>query len=558
MVFMQRLMRQWVALLAVPLAGSAVVGVALTAPAPAHGACLRTTATSTEVHGVDPSIPSAAFDARSATEEGCENPSAAHGPTLARSADDGTVVLRARTRIRVVHALAGIAVFAPRRTTVGRWRRVVEGRVLRLGGAPEAAVVTLDAIGKDRRGRVVMTVQTAAGWRNGRLTGARWWLYDIAADRTEPLSAVARGACAPMHVSVWRSWVAYAGTADEDGCPRRTDGVRLSGPDGTRLVSRLEPAEYPLALRLRRDTLVTFAGKDARNSATLRLVYADGSRCSREFTPSMSDQTEDSNFRVRGAWLRGGDLVWWMDSALGTQSSMGSDLLLAARVRGGCSVGRTGGFPRLERSKVIDPGPIAVDGETLYYAEGKTLLRRPLAAMASLEPPPNDRPAAAERLVGTLPITKAVTVGYATRTSDEPQIRGYGPTGLATAKAASRTNWYRYTATESGRLHVWATQWTWLQGGLPTGAFALFRGSSLSPVTRLPHPYRNDIDYDVVDVVTGEEVLIGVGCDTPGPCFPAFELTVSLYPPGCDASYCPPDGEPSTEVIAAERRASRR
>ena len=473
------------------------------------------------------------------------------------SADGGAVVARARSRIRVVHALAGIAVFAPRRTTVDRWRRVVKGRVQRLSGAPRAAVVTLDAIGKDRRGRVVMTVQTAAGWRNGRLTGARWWLYDIAADRSEPLSEVARGACAPMHVSVWRSRVAYGGTADDDACARRTDGVRLSGPDGTRLVSRLEPAEYPLALRLRRDTLVTFAGKDARESATLQLVASDGSRCSREFIPSMSDQTEDSNFRVRGAWLRGGELVWWMDSALGTQSSTGSDLLLAARIGNGCSVGHTGSFPRLERPKRIDPGPIAVDGETLFYADSNTLLRRPLAAMASLEPPPNDRPAAAERLVGTLPITKAVSVGYATRTADEPEVRGYGPTGLTTAKAASRTIWYRYTAGESGPLYVWATQWTWLDGGLPTGAFAVFRGSRLSPVTNLPHPYRNDIDYDVIDVVAGEDVLIGVGCDTPGPCFPAFELTVSRYPPGCDATYRPSEGEPSTELASKRTTGSR-
>jgi hypothetical protein len=452
---------------------------------------------------------------------------------------DDTVVVRADARVQQIHALGGVVLFQAGRgrplPTTRNWFRVVDGHVRRVEGVPDTALGTFDAIGRDRRGRIVVTLQTGSGWRGGRLRGARWWSYDVMADRSRPLTAVAPGACAPLQVSIWRARIAYSGAVGGERCSKARKGIRLLERGRVRTVSRIGVADTPVSILLRGDTVVAFAGKYPTDMASLRLVHAGRRECAEEFTPSESDQTEDDNFRVRDAWLRGRDLVWWMDSAVG------SDVLLAAPIGVGCTApGPTGSFDPVQRP---ERGPLAVDGETLYVGDRKTLLRRALPATASTAVPVNDTIASAEQLAGALPMTVAARVGYATHTEDEPLVPGYGPSGLATAKPASRTTWYRYTPTESGPLYVWATQWTRLAGGLPVGAFALFRGPKHTPVTELPHPFRNDVDYDVVDAVAGEEILIGLGCDAPGACFPAFELSVSRYPPFCDATYCPPDGE---------------
>ena len=149
----------------------------------------------------------------------------------ARASADELVVRD--SHIRSVHALDDMLVYRrfERRGKQRKWtwRRLVGGRVLPARGVPPGSRV--GTTGRDRAGRVVLTMPVVERRKGGRL-GYKWWIYDVARDRSRRLHGLRHGGCEPHSVSVWRNRLAHAAS-----CKRRSK----TASSCARAIARAEP-----------------------------------------------------------------------------------------------------------------------------------------------------------------------------------------------------------------------------------------------------------------------------------------------------------------------------
>jgi len=380
------------------------------------------------------------------------------------------------SHIRSVHALDDTLVYSRFERRGGQrkwtWRRLVGGRVLPARGVPPDARV--GAIGRDRAGRVVLTMGVSQR-RNGGQSADDWWIYDVARDRARRLRGLRRGGCEPLAVSVWRSRLAYAAW-----CERQAgSAVFLREGDRTRRLARTR-GERAHQVVLRGDTLVALLGTNGDQDAVVWRLLEDGKVCPTRIDDSFLPLEV---WGYAGIWLAGDTLMWWAM----TQSGRLSGTLVGTRL-GNCGPpGPTGTFalttwPRRVAARTID-------GRWLYYTDRDGIRRRRLAARPEVDPPPNDDFEHAEPLIGDPPISRRTTIGNATLQPGEPPLR----------VSSSGTIWYAFQPITSHRVAI-AASWP----------YGVFEGTHLRSLTQVGEPSSEGTQS--FQSVAGRTYWIALGC----------------------------------------------
>jgi hypothetical protein len=432
----------------------------------------------------------------------------------ATSAAQDTVVARDRYAINYGQALGGSIVYqraVPRKLRKHRslYMRVVNGRRSPIRGLPKDAYNGFEAIGRDRRGRVVLPFVRQTLTPAHYLVNPRWWLYDVATDRARPLRGLPAGKCTPVNVAVWRKRIAY-----HSQCKSKP-GVFLRDGTRTRRVSRLSVYDAAQPLVLRGRTLMMMSGAGDGDFTLWRLV-AGGETCKTRLRPSTFPP--DHDFSIAGFWLTGRHVSWWMEHGFETVQPPGAgNLILGADLGPGCSrPGPTGSLAPLQSR------PIAIDGPTLYHSVGRTLYARDISAGPSTAPPPNDDFAHAQEIAGAPPQSVFGRIGYGTRATTDPPI--------GSPVTATRTLWYGYRPPVAQDLYVLFDQED-VPGRLPYGAFAVYDDDGPGHLTRLPEQTQNDQRFVAFRANPAHHYWIGVGCASARPCFPSFELSITTVRP---------------------------
>jgi hypothetical protein len=350
------------------------------------------------------------------------------------------------------------------------WMRVVDGRRLRARGVPRGAYGS--AIGRDYKGRVVLTMATYRG------SGIQWWIYDVRQDRARRLTSL-RGPCAADAVSIWRRRVAYTVSSR---CARRGAlGVFLRTGRRVRHLAGFAPRRdlYGWYLPvLRGGTLLAVSGNGDGDGTLWRMT--DRGRVCRAPIPG-ADTTEIS---FLGAWIEGRTLLWWLTTTFGGDRDDGG--LVGVELGGTCErPGPTGPVPLPERPShraIRSSGPVTT-------------------------PPPNDDFANAEPLPSTVPSSREVTIGRATLEPGE-QSPGEGSVWFY----GTRSIWFSFRPTASQRLSV-------------EGSNGVFTGSSVGSLQSVGTRDNQGVTI-TFDAHAGETYSIVVTC----PLFPSadYEYTCDL------------------------------
>lgn len=352
-----------------------------------------------------------------------------------------------------------------------RLGRVVGGRALPARGIPRGGLG--GAIGRDRRGRVVLTIGVVGRRKGGSFT-TDWWIYDVARDRARRFG-LRRAGCNLDAVSVWRSRTAYVARCAK---PSRS-GVYLREGDRTRRVARPRDGDaYQIVLR--GDTLVALLSA-VENAVVWRLVD-DGKVCQARITDSFLDL---EGWGYAGIWLAGDTLMWWVMD----KYSLFPGTLVGTALRDCGRPGPTGTFalpsppPRRERPRVVD-------GRWLYYADADGIRRHLLPARPNTDPPANDDFEHAEPLVGDPPLWRRPTIGNATTQPGEPALRA----------SAAGTIWYAFRPL--------TTQTVGIEASWPYG---VFEGTDLRSLTLVGEPSSEGTQS--FDAIAGRTYWISLGCE---------------------------------------------
>ena len=360
------------------------------------------------------------------------------------------------------------------------WMRVVDGRRLRARGVPRGARGS--AIGRDYKGRVVLTMATYRG------SGTQWWIYYVRQDRARRLTSL-RGPCDPDYVSIWRQRVAYVVNSI---CKRRgARGVFLRTGRQVRHLAGFAPRRdlYDWYMPvLRGATLLALSG-NGDGDGTLWRMTDRGRVC---WAPIPGADTTEIGFV--GAWIEGRTLLWWLTDSHGGDRDTGG--LVGVELGGTCGrPGPTGPVPLPERPSRIYHRDIS--GSSLFYAETDGIHRAIRPSGPVTTPPPNDDFANAEPLASTVPSSREVTIGRATL---EPGEQSLG----------TRSIWFSFRPTASRRLSV-------------EGSNGVFTGSSVGSLQSVGT--RDNQGVTTFDAQAGQTYWIVVTC----PPFPSAD-----YEYACD------------------------
>ena len=348
------------------------------------------------------------------------------------------------------------------------WRRLVRGRVLPARGVPPGSRV--GTIGRDRAGRVVLTMPVVERRKGGRL-GYKWWIYDVARDRSRRLHGLRHGGCEPHSVSVWRNRLAYAAS-----CKRRSNGgVFLREGDHTRRVANQDGD--PRWLILRGGTLVAL--RNWVDDAVVWRLVEDGKLCRTRITDSYLPLQD---FGYAGMWLAGDTLMWWTMHKWDTRPGT----LVGTRLGNCGQPGPTGTFSLT--SEPLRFAARAIDGRWLYYTDKDGIRQQQLPARPETDPPLNDDFERAEALVGEPPIVRRTTIGNATLQPGEPPVPG-----------STGTIWYAFRPITTQRLAIGAS---WPYG--------VFEGSDLRSLTLVGNP--DPLEGHSFEGVAGRTYFIALGC----------------------------------------------
>jgi hypothetical protein len=426
----------------------------------------------------------------------------------APAAAQDTVVARDRYPIIAGQALGKTIVYqrtVPRKLRKHRslYMRVIHGH--RSPAHLPKNTFGVEAIGRDRRGRVVVPILRETLTPQHYLVNPHWWLYDVARDRIRPLRGLPGGRCTPVNVAVWRSRIAY-----HTQCKKKP-GVFLRTGRHTRRVSRLAVYDISRPLVLRGRMLMMISGAGDGDFTLWRLV-AGGKTCKTRLIPSTSPP--DHDFSINAFWLSAGRVSWWMEHSFeSVQPPLAGNLVLGATLDGCSPPGPTGSYAPLQSR------PIAIEGTTLYHAVGRTLYARDVSAGPSTAPPPNDDFAHAQQIAGAPPQSVFGRIGYATRAATDPPI--------GSPVAATRTLWYGYRPPAAQDLYVLYDD----PEDLPSGAFAVYDDDGLGHLTKLSEQNQNDQRFVAFRANPAHHYWIGVGCASPDPCFPSFGITITAVRP---------------------------
>src|SRR3954447_6825400 len=231
----------------------------------------------------------------------------------ARAADP---VVAHDTKISRIFPLDGdLVYFRDVRPTPKRsWMARFHGRLRPARGIPSR--VFSGDIGLDARGRKVFTFGT---WRqkNGRVLSTKWFVYDLAKNRTSPLRGLPTNSCVIGWAAVWRDSIAY------DAC-----GLFVRQGKRTRLVSE-EAGGSPLVFRGGTLAAVFDTGLD---DLFIEQRMANGKRCAKRIDTSYGDATAQTGWYPSGLWTTGGAIIWTM----GNPRCRSDFAILTAKIPAGC------------------------------------------------------------------------------------------------------------------------------------------------------------------------------------------------------------------------------
>jgi hypothetical protein len=410
-------------------------------------------------------------------------------PALARAAD---AVVAHDTLIRYIWALDGDVVYwragktAPKRAWMVRFK----GHLHRAHGVPRS--VASGALGFDPKGRKVFTF-AAARFKSGYLVSAKWYVYDLARDRTRPLGGLPPTSCPVGWVSMWRDTMAYT-TSCKD---LSKNELFLRQGNATRRLP-LDPGL--LSLTFRYGTLAAL-WEDGNDNIGVAQYAADGQSCLKTIPASIGDATLETGWFPTDVRIVNGYIVWTMGDLFWRPDFA----ILAAKVKPGCDTpGPVGVFPFRPATTPLQA--LAVDNRRVFYADGKTLRKHVLPATPSFDPPPNDNFEHARGLSGNAPLSATGNTAYATVQPGEP---------LADAK---HTVWYAFRPTTSRRFYVTVNPSCSFEPPDVCGGayrYGVYTGSSPDALTPIPptHPPSGApySSYTRVDAVAGQTYWISVG-----------------------------------------------
>ena len=398
-------------------------------------------------------------------------------------------VLVRDTHVGAIYALGGAVLYQRARpgggSTFVRW---VDGRARRARGIPPGA--SASAIGRDRAGRVVMTMATSRGW----------WIYDVRSDRARRLRGVPRHHCDVTSVAVWRATLAYMATTCIRGGVLR-GGLFLRDRGHRRNFASFTPGTRFV---LRGHTLAWIWDDGTGNTAVV--LQVEGGRVCDSVRGSglfIADSGLPPETPTLGLWLRGRTLMWWVQPKL-PASEPGA--LVGTRLAGRCAPpGPVSPFatPRLPADS--RGHGLAVDGRWLYYGDARGLRRRRLPAAPLTAPPTNDDFRHAAPLRGDPPLSVTETIGNATPQPGDPAFFG----------ALARTVWFAFLPAASQTVRVSAALWPDMRAGVFTGSDI----RSLTLLGSLAAP----LDLDVQG---GRSYRIGVSCFVFYECGLPFQLRI--------------------------------
>jgi hypothetical protein len=380
----------------------------------------------------------------------------------------------------------------------GPWVRVVNGRSRTARHIP--AAVGAGNIGRDARGRIVMTYFTQAT-RGDRSVPPAWFIYDVMSDRSRPIKGLNEGTrCSVVLVTIWRTRTAYekdCGAAGSSGLFVRT---------GT-MVEQIAPAEYTLVdMAQRGDSLAGIVDDDNGDLHLYRFLDG-GRRCVKEIPTGYGPG--EGPWYPTGVWFSGDQIVWTM----GRFRTAPSFAVLAANRAGSCEpLGPTGELPFTPET--VSVRALGVDAGRLVYAGGKLIKAHQLPAQPSFDPPANDDFEQAEVLPTRLPFRVSGRIGYATRQPGEPTAIAPGepqPWNL------SRTVWYAFRPTSSGTVYVGSTAYS-----LGRYTYGVFTGSSIDSLTQIPPDARGT----KFDAEAGQTYWIAVNAESEEPDYRPFYLSI--------------------------------
>jgi hypothetical protein len=425
-------------------------------------------------------------------------------PTPARAADR---IVAHDTLIQYVWPLDGDLVYV--RGQVGKplpkrvWMARYKSHLREATGIPREAFG--GSIGLDAKGRKVFVFTVA---RSGG-DGVDWFLYDLASNRSRPLTGLPTDPCFAGVLGVWRDTLAYETRCQNEPYPtaflrQRSRTRRLGGVPGN------------VGLSYRAGTLAVIVDTGLDDFYVMQ-VAANGKPCSRRIDASYGDATDDAGWFPTDLWVVNGYVVWTM----GVFALRPDFAILAAKVPPGCGTpGPVGQFRfKPETKRVVT---VAVDEGRVFYADDKTLRSHAEPAKPSFARPSNDNFKNAKRLSGKAPISATGNVAYATVQHGEP---------LADTK---HTVWYAYRPTKEAIVYVTVSGACRTPpdncGGLPR--FGVYRGSSPSKLTEIRQsggPYTTR--YTAVHVHPGRTYWIAVGSPLPEPRHEPFTVRIDKSRP---------------------------
>jgi hypothetical protein len=419
---------------------------------------------------------------------------AVSAPAQARPADP---VLAHDTLIRAIYPLDGDLVYlrAARPLPHRVWMARFQGHLRRAHGIPRRALA--GDIGRDAKGRKVFTFAVAR--KNGFDVATKWFAYDLAHDRTRPLHGLPAD-CIVEWAAVWRGDTAYTAACKDAA----SSGVFVRQGKRARRVSA-DPGGQRVVFR--GGTLAVVFDDGSDDFFVLQWM-ANGAKCVKRIDASFGDATSELGWFPRDLWVANGYLVWTM----GDPQSRPDFAILAAKVAPGCAtpgpVGQLAFAPETGSVRAL-----AVDGRSVYYADGRKLRSHVLPATPSVDPPANDDFEHAQQLAGEVPQAVPGQVAYATVQPGEP---------LADT---AHTVWYAFRPTRSGPVDVRVA------GACTTRAqpcstpfrYGVYTGTSPNALTAIPPTG----DYSThIEAVAGQTYWISVGSAHLEPYYEPFVVQI--------------------------------
>jgi hypothetical protein len=400
-------------------------------------------------------------------------------------------VIARDTAIQSIYALGGDLVYHRSvKPPAGAWMRWFDGRPSRARGIPQDA--SAGAIGRDARGRTVLTLAVSG----------KWFAYDLARDRARPVHGLP-ARCATTWLSVWRRSMAYTALCKDDA----ESGMFVRQGRHTRKISS-DP--YGNDLVFRGGALAGIFDTGLDDFVVVRYA-ANGKPCTKLVEPSYAGAEDPNGWWPSDLWIGGGSLTWMM----GHWYARPNFALLSAKLPSRCAApAPVGRYPFTPETTTV--GALAVDGRHVFYADGETLRSHLLPPRPSYEAPRNDAFRNAEELAGDLPLSVTGDVGYATVQPGEPLGR------------AKHTVWYAYRPETSGTVYAWVDGACTQSAFVCNGAYRyrVYTGDSVDKLTLIA-PSGNSTR---IDAVAGKTYWIVVGAARPEPKYQPFVLHVSPSP----------------------------